>query len=199
VKFIFRFVGESSEPKRVKKLTKILSISDDNKIKYLNGRAFGSLTKLQAVFLFSNDCINRNFRNQTGISLLAETVTESCGFCEKDLKIEVNVCKVSEQMKIIGANGRESFSELLKAQKYQTDLIAELKSNLMFEKMKTCEELSGKQNEIYELKMKELRNEIDRKNHENDRLSNELESKITENNAVKLKIKHLERKIKDLS
>lgn len=55
----------------------------DNKIKFLNGKAFEASPKLSSVLLHNNECIAQSFHSKETIETVAKVVTELCGFFEE--------------------------------------------------------------------------------------------------------------------
>lgn len=59
------------------------TFSGDNKIKFLNGKAFEASPELSSVLLYNNECIAQGFKNKKSIKTIAKVVTELCGFVEE--------------------------------------------------------------------------------------------------------------------
>lgn len=64
-------------------------ISDGNKIKALNGRAFIKLRNLKLINLESNECIDESFELNREIGKVAQTISKRCRFSELDDKLDV--------------------------------------------------------------------------------------------------------------
>lgn len=55
---------------------------DYNMIKHVNSDAFQGLGALRRVSLDSNECVDEDYTNQTGLTKMAEELSEKCGFIE---------------------------------------------------------------------------------------------------------------------
>ena len=64
-------------------------ILGDNKLKFINGKAFAGLTKLTVVDFMSNQCIDEGFRGALKIAKLQQTLDEKCSFDEGSEDVEI--------------------------------------------------------------------------------------------------------------
>jgi hypothetical protein len=79
---------------------KLETISDDNKIKFLNGKAFNGLN-LNVVYLNQNVCINEEFTYPTRIAVLQQTLINQCPFDEKPDEILAGINDIIRLTKIL--------------------------------------------------------------------------------------------------
>jgi hypothetical protein len=79
------------------KFIDFIFMTDNNKIKFINGETFHNLVKLERATLSFNLCINEDFEEQTRISFLPQLVKNNCGFCEKI--VDITNCEMLKEIK----------------------------------------------------------------------------------------------------
>lgn len=183
-------------------------ITDDNKIKFINGEIFRGLVLLREVWLKSNECINENFQNSTNVLKLPNLVTEQCGFCRKGINItNCQILSKLEEMETNYQRSLETKSTELSNKKFEVSkLEVELKitrdAKLQMEtQMKLLESmfvrLEHQYNETLKAKMAEMENAMMLKVKENDEFLAEI-LKVKEDNIEKDEtIKALNAKLKE--
>lgn len=145
---------------------------DDNKISSLNGEAFAQLTKLIAVNLRSNECIDQGFMGKS-LSRLVQVVTENCGFIEtiKDIEIELS----TQAPQIESENRTCEFSRIRELENKiaeMSETIEKLQSDLHDARV------SKSQDETQSILMKELYDKLEA--HLKDGFTTRMEAKLQE-------------------
>lgn len=63
----------------------------------MNGKVFGGLINLSKVFLNYNECIDKNFIEETELILMDKSITENCGF-DEPVECEHQSCGFCESL-----------------------------------------------------------------------------------------------------
>lgn len=176
-----------------------------NKLKFMNGELFMDLKYLTYVHLTGNICIDESFDSKDKVKRLPQVITTNCGFCETENSAEKILCEAS---RTINKYSHNNFDMIVKGQEKQIAMFEAFINTTVTEKESCQADVISKvstisrlevTNEQLEAKNAELRETLQLKWEEIDKLLSQSIKQMEEINEKRSKIDELEKKIKLLN